>query len=94
MQNDSRAVTSLSSNDNRIELSYISRINDNYSIRSNQSYSRGKSNSIKNYFQKIIKKLDCLHLEKRGIERVSPEDRTDPTIINTAMIWVTNLLLV
>ncbi|CAF0973216.1 unnamed protein product [Rotaria sordida] len=36
----------------------------------------------------------CLNVEKRGIERISPEDRTDPTIINTAMIWVSANLIV
>jgi hypothetical protein len=41
-------------------------------------------------FKKIVKRFDCLNVEKRGIERILPEDRTDSTTINTAMIWVRN----
>jgi hypothetical protein len=43
-------------------------------------------------FQKFVKKLDFINVEQRGIERILPEDRTDSTIINTAMIWVRHLL--
>ncbi len=77
------------SDKNRIELSYIDTKCDNQNIDSNKTNSMyEKSNSIMISFQRILKKFDCLHVEKRGIERVLPEDRTDFTIINTAMIWV------
>ena len=82
-----------SSNEHEVELSYVGTSTDNYSIGSNTSSSHGKYNSITRCFQKIVKKMDCLNIEKRGIERISPEDRTDSKIINTAMIWVRNLLL-
>jgi hypothetical protein len=88
MQDGLRTATSLSSNGHEVELSYISTITNNHNISSNRSLFRGKSNSIKNRFEKILKKIDCLNIEERGIERVSPEDRTDLTIINTGMIWV------
>lgn len=88
MQDGLRTETTSSSNVHAIELSYIGRINDNHSINSNTYPPDENSNAIKNHLKKFIKKMDCLGVEERGVERVSPADRTDPTIINTAMIWV------
>ncbi|CAF1024619.1 unnamed protein product [Didymodactylos carnosus] len=39
-------------------------------------------------FSKILNKLDSVGLEARGIARITPEERTDSKLINTAMIWV------
>ncbi|CAF3890391.1 unnamed protein product [Adineta steineri] len=75
-------------NQSRIQPNYIRTIDDNYNISIGASLSCEKYNSIKNYFQKIFKRCHCPHVEKRGVERISPEDRTDLTIMNTAMIWV------
>jgi hypothetical protein len=88
------SIGSIASNEDEVELGYIDTSNDNQNIGSNTSSSHGKSNPIMSPFEKIVKKFDCLNVEKRGIERVLPEDRTDLTIINTAMIWVRNLLSV
>ncbi len=80
-------------NEHAVELNYIGTNSDNHSIGSNTSSSHRKCNSIMSRFQKIVKKVDCLNVEKRGIDRVLPEDRTDSRIINTGMIWVRNLLI-
>jgi hypothetical protein len=87
------SIVPLTFNEHGVELNYIRRNGDNYSISSNTSSSHGKNNNTTSRFQKIVEKFDCLHVEKRGIERISPEDRTDSTIINTAMIWVRNRLV-
>jgi len=81
------------SNEHVVELNYIRTNSDNHSIGSNTSSSHRKCNSIMSRFQEIVKKVDCLHVEKRGIDRVLPEDRTDSRIINTGMIWVRKLLM-
>jgi hypothetical protein len=88
------SIVPLASNEDGVELSYIDTSNDHHSIGSNTNSSHGKiSNSITSHFQKIVKKFDCLNVEERGIERILAEDRTDSTIINTAMIWVRNRLV-
>jgi len=74
------------------ELTPILRNDDNHSIAPNDISSDENSNSIRNRFQKIFKKLDYLHVETRGIERVLPEDRTDLKIIDEALLWVTYTL--
>ncbi len=84
------SIMSIASNENGVELSYIDKSNDKQNIGSDTNLSHEKSNGIMSPFQKIVKKLDCLKVEKRGVERILPEDRTDSTIINTAMIWVRN----
>ncbi|CAF3377448.1 unnamed protein product [Rotaria sp. Silwood1] len=99
MLNDHRiptvsSIVSLASNEHEIELDSTRTHNDNQSIGSNTSSSRRKCNSIMNYFHKISKRFACLNVEKRGIERILPEDRTDPTIINTAIIWVSANLII
>ena len=76
------------SSEHAIELGHIPTTSDNHSIGSSMSPSPGKCNSITSRFRKIVKIIDCLKVEKRGIERISSEDRTDLTILNTAMIWV------
>ncbi len=86
-------IVPLAANEYGVELNDIRRSSDNDSIGSNTSSSHGKHNSVVKRFQKIVNKFDCLNVETRGIERVSPDDRTDSTIINTAMIWVRNLFV-
>jgi hypothetical protein len=81
------------SNEHAVELNYISTNSDNHSIDSNTSSSHRKGNFIMSRFQEIVKKVDTLNVEKRGIDRVLPEDRTDSRIINTGMIWVIDLLI-
>ncbi len=81
----------LATNEHGVELSYIPMDGDNSSIRSNKNSLHDKCNSMSGYFEKIVKKISCFNVEKRGIERISPEDRTDSTIINTGMIWVRNI---
>jgi hypothetical protein len=82
--NNILGIVPSSSNEYGIELS------DKYNIELNTTSSYGKRNSIMKHFQKIVNKFDGLNIEKRGIERVLPEDRNDSTIMNTAMIWVRN----
>jgi hypothetical protein len=81
------------SNEHAVELNYIRTSSDNASIGSNTSSSHKKYNSIMSRLQEIVKKVDCLNVEQRGIDRVLPEDRTDSRIINTGMMWVSNLLI-
>ncbi|CAF0974111.1 unnamed protein product [Adineta steineri] len=93
MQNNHRIEpmsTDISStyNQSGIQLNYIRTIDDNHKISTDASLSDVKYNSITNYFQKIFNQCHCLHVEKRGIERILPEDRTDLRIMNTSMIWV------
>ncbi|CAF3279993.1 unnamed protein product [Rotaria sp. Silwood2] len=71
-----------------IELNDIpTNIGEQQCIDSNKISSHEKCNSIKNWWHKATKIFACLNVEERGIERISSEDRTDVTIINTAMIW-------
>ncbi|CAF1527219.1 unnamed protein product, partial [Adineta ricciae] len=35
-----------------------------------------------------LKKFSCFKVETRGSDRILPEDRTDSTIINTALMWM------
>jgi hypothetical protein len=88
------SIIPLASNEHGVELNYIRSNTDNSSIKSNTSLSSVISNSINNFYRKIRKKLDYLNVEERGIDRVLSQDRTDLTILNTAMIWVTYLTLV
>lgn len=70
----------------------LTRSTNNYSSNdSNTRFIDKKNNCITGCFQKIMKLLAYLNIEERGVERISPEDRTDTTIINTAIIWVTKL---
>jgi hypothetical protein len=39
-------------------------------------------------FKNLLKIFDLINVEERGIDRILPEERTDSTILNTAMIWV------
>ena len=73
-----------------VELHTFDGNSNNHSSGSNKSSSDAKPNSITKRFQKIVGKFDFLKVEKRGIDRILPEDRTDSAIINTAMIWVRN----
>ena len=85
------SIVASDSNEHAVELYSIERTSDNHSIESKRSFSHERSNSVPSRFQTIVKNFDFLNVEKRGIERVSPNDRTDSTIINTAMIWVRSL---
>jgi hypothetical protein len=76
------------SDKHEVELDDIGMSNVNDSAESNTNSSPRKCNFITRHFQKIVRKFDYLNVEKRGIERISAEDRNDSTIINTAMIWV------
>ncbi len=67
ISNGPRTATNLASNNDGVKLSYIRTISNNHIIGSNKSCFHEKSNSIKSRFQKIIKKLDCFNVEKRGI---------------------------
>ncbi len=84
---------SLTANAQETELDLIGIVNYSYSSGLNESVSPEKSNSTLNRFQKILRRFDCLNIEQRGIERVLREDRTDSTIINTAMMWVRNRIV-
>ncbi len=81
------------SNEYAIQLSDTYTSSNKHNIDSDTSSSCEKSNSVMKNFKKIVKRFDCLNVEKRGIERILPEDRTDSTTINTAMIWVRNRLI-
>jgi hypothetical protein len=87
------SIKPLNSHEHGVELDFIGTSDDSHSIISNTSSSHGKHNSIRDYFRKVVKIFDCLNVEHRGIERVLPEDRNDSTIINTAMMWVRDLLV-
>ncbi|CAF3126609.1 unnamed protein product [Rotaria sp. Silwood2] len=78
-----------------IELNDIpTNIGEQQCIDSNKISSHEKCNSIKNWWHKATKIFACLNVEERGIERISSEDRTDVTIINTAMIWVSANIII
>ncbi|CAF2843236.1 unnamed protein product [Rotaria sp. Silwood2] len=88
------SIVSLASNENGIELNDTRTSNDNHSIGLHTSCFREKCNSITSCFHQLVKRLACLNLEQRGSERISPEDRTDLTIINTAIIWISANLII
>ncbi|CAF1407601.1 unnamed protein product [Adineta steineri] len=89
------SIVPLTSDEHEVELHSIRRNSDNQSINSNTGSSHGKSNSNdKSRWKKFLKKFDFLNVEKRGIQRVLPEDRNDSTIINTAMIWVSSNMII
>ena len=96
MRDDSRSgtvssVTYSTADEHEVEFNYVRTSDKNQSTDSDISFHRGRCHSIIGCLEKIEKKLSCFHVERRGIERISPEDRVNPTIINTAMIWVRNL---
>ncbi len=98
MQDNSRTTTTtvpaclpLPSNEYGVEFNYISTDSNNDHIDSNRPSFHTKCDTAISRIEKFMKKNSHFHVEKRGIERISPEDRTDLTILNTAMIWVRNL---
>jgi hypothetical protein len=60
---------------------------------SNQNCSHEKSNCVMSCFKNLLKMFKLINVEERGIDRILPEERTDSTILNTAMIWVTHLFV-
>ncbi|CAF1275706.1 unnamed protein product [Rotaria sp. Silwood1] len=85
----------LASIDQDIELNNTpTNIGETQCIDSNKISSCEKCNSVTNWYHKTAKIFACLNIEERGIERVPSEDRTDLTIINTAMIWVSANIII
>ncbi|UJR11219.1 hypothetical protein I4U23_015400 [Adineta vaga] len=76
-------VSSISKN-YEIELTGI-RLNKNDHIMSSNSNITGEKCSL---IMRTLKKFDCLNVETLGSDRILPENRTDSTIINTAMMWM------
>jgi hypothetical protein len=87
------SIVDLASNEYGVELSSIRRNSDNQNVDFNKCSSDEKSNHVTHRFKKILKQFYSMNVEKRGIERISAEDRTDSNVINTGMIWVRNIFI-
>jgi hypothetical protein len=87
------SIVPLTSNEYGIELSSIRRNSDNQNVDFNKCSSDEKSKHVTHRFKENLKQFYSMTVEKRGIERISTEDRTDTKVINTAMIWVRNIFI-
>jgi hypothetical protein len=87
------SIVPLTSNEYGVELGSIRRNSDNQNVDFNKCSSDEKSNNVSHRFKKILKQFYSMNVEKRGIERISAEDRTDSNVINTGMIWVRNIFI-